>query len=145
MGAHIGIIGAGQVGAAAGYLLSATPGISSIVLVDQNEARAAGEAADIGHAAAFGNAARVREGGYADLAGAAVVVITAGVDVQGDRLEAGPDVRRADRGDPSPEAGIRPGPGSCRRGPLALIPLAFARWRRLPRLAVFPHPCAPPW
>ena len=28
----------------AGYLLSATPGISQIVLVDQNEARAAGEA-----------------------------------------------------------------------------------------------------
>ena len=82
MGAHIGIIGAGQVGAAAGYLLSATPGISSIVLVDQNTARAAGEAADIGHAAAFGASARISEGSYADLAGAAVVVITAGASLK---------------------------------------------------------------
>ena len=82
MGARIGIIGAGQVGAAAGYLLSATPGISQIVLVDQNEARAAGEAADIGHAAAFGTAARVSEGDYVDLAGASVVVITAGASLK---------------------------------------------------------------
>ena len=82
MGARIGVIGAGQVGAAAGYLLSATPGISEIVLVDQNEARAAGEAADIGHAAAFGAAARVTEGDYGDLAGASVVVITAGASLK---------------------------------------------------------------
>ncbi|MEG2467747.1 MAG: lactate dehydrogenase, partial [Comamonas sp.] len=82
MGARIGIIGAGQVGAAAGYLLSATPGISQVILVDQNIARAAGEAADIGHAAAFGTAARVSEGDYADLAGASVVVITAGASLK---------------------------------------------------------------
>ena len=82
MGARIGIIGAGQVGAAAGYLLSAMPGISDIVLVDTNPARAAGEAADIAHAAAFGTSARVVEGSYADLAGAAVVVITAGASLQ---------------------------------------------------------------
>lgn len=82
MGARIGVIGAGQVGAAASYLLSATPGVSEIVLVDINTARAAGEAADIGHAAAFGTAARVREGSYEDLAGAAVVVITAGASLK---------------------------------------------------------------
>ena len=56
MGARIGVIGAGQVGAAAAYLLSGTAGVSDVVLVDVNTARAAGEAADIGHAAAFGNA-----------------------------------------------------------------------------------------
>jgi len=82
MGARIGIIGAGQVGAAAGYLLSSSPAISDIVLVDMNEARAAGEAADISHAAAFGSAARITEGDYADLAGASVVVITAGASLQ---------------------------------------------------------------
>ena len=82
MGARIGVIGAGQVGAAAAYLLSGTAGVSDVVLVDVNTARAAGEAADIGHAAAFGNAARVSEGGYADLAGASVVVITAGASLQ---------------------------------------------------------------
>ncbi|MEG0414493.1 MAG: hypothetical protein RR584_16730, partial [Comamonas sp.] len=64
------------------YLLSATPGISQVILVDQNIARAAGEAADIGHAAAFGTAARVSEGDYADLAGASVVVITAGASLK---------------------------------------------------------------
>jgi L-lactate dehydrogenase len=82
MGAHIGIIGAGQVGASAAYLLSATPGIGDIVLVDLDEARAAGEAADIGHAAAFGSAARIDQGDYADLAGAEVVVITAGANLK---------------------------------------------------------------
>ena len=82
MGARIGIIGAGQVGAAAGYLLSAMPGVSDIVLVDNNQARAAGEAADIAHAAAFGTSARVMEGSYADLAGADVVVITAGASLK---------------------------------------------------------------
>ena len=82
MGARIGVIGAGQVGAAASYLLSSTPGVSDIVLVDVDPARAAGEAADIGHAAAFGTAARVQEGSYADLAGAAVVVITAGASLK---------------------------------------------------------------
>lgn len=82
MGARIGVIGAGQVGAAAAYLLSSTPGVSEIVLVDLDTARAAGEAADIGHAAAFGTSARVREGRYADLAGCAVVVITAGASLK---------------------------------------------------------------
>ncbi|ONG50220.1 L-lactate dehydrogenase [Pseudoroseomonas deserti] len=82
MAAHIGIIGAGQVGAAAAYLLSATPGIGDIVLVDLDEARAAGEAADIGHAAAFGSAARVQHGTYEDLEGAQVVVITAGASLK---------------------------------------------------------------
>lgn len=82
MGARIGIIGAGQVGAAAGYLLSSMPGVSDIVLVDANAARAAGEAADIAHAAAFGTSARVTEGGYSDLAGADVVVITAGASLK---------------------------------------------------------------
>ena len=82
MGARIGIIGAGQVGAAAGHLLSSMPGVSDIVLVDANAARAAGEAADIAHAAAFGTSARVTEGGYSDLAGADVVVITAGASLK---------------------------------------------------------------
>ncbi|MFT3779274.1 MAG: L-lactate dehydrogenase [Ottowia sp.] len=82
MGARIGVIGTGLVGAAAAYLLSSTPGVSEVVLVDMNAARAASEAADIGHAAAFGPAARVVEGGYGDLAGASVVVITAGASLQ---------------------------------------------------------------
>ena len=53
MGARIGVIGAGQVGAAAAYLLSGTAGVSDVVLVDVNTARAAGEAADIGRIGEF--------------------------------------------------------------------------------------------
>ncbi|MFC3124119.1 L-lactate dehydrogenase [Pseudoroseomonas globiformis] len=78
----VGIIGAGQVGAAAAYLLATTPGISDVVLVDQDAKRAASEAADIGHAAAFNHAADVRAGAYEDLAGAKVIVITAGVSLK---------------------------------------------------------------
>lgn len=82
MAARIGIIGAGQVGAAAAYLLSATPGVQEIVLVDLDRERAAGEAADISHAAAFGNATNLRDGTCADLAGAGLVVITAGASLK---------------------------------------------------------------
>ncbi|MBE9605461.1 L-lactate dehydrogenase [Acetobacteraceae bacterium H6797] len=82
MAEKVGIVGVGQVGAAAGFLLAGTPGVAEIVLVDLDRARAEGEAADIAHAAAFGHAPVVRAGGYAALAGAAVVVITAGVSLK---------------------------------------------------------------
>lgn len=82
MGARVGIIGAGQVGAAAAYLLAITPGVSEVVLVDLDAKRAAGEAADISHAAAFGSTALVTAGDYAALAGAQVVVVTAGTSLK---------------------------------------------------------------
>lgn len=78
----VGIIGAGLVGAAAGYLLAITPGVREIVLVDLDQARARSEAQDIAHAAAFGGTAQIRAGDYADLAGAQVVVITAGTSLK---------------------------------------------------------------
>ncbi|RVT91596.1 L-lactate dehydrogenase [Rhodovarius crocodyli] len=82
MAGKVGIIGAGQVGASAGYLLSFTPGVREVVLVDLDRARADSEAADIAHAAAFARAGLVRGGDYADLAGADVVVITAGANLK---------------------------------------------------------------
>jgi len=82
MAARVGIIGAGLVGAAAGYLLAGEPGVSEILLVDLDEARARSEAADIAHAAAFASPAHVTAGGYADLAGAQVVVVTAGTSLK---------------------------------------------------------------
>jgi L-lactate dehydrogenase len=82
MGGKVGIVGAGLVGAAAGFLLAQVPGISEVVLVDLDAARARSEAADIAHAAAFGQAALVRAGDYAELAGAAVVVVTAGTSLK---------------------------------------------------------------
>ena len=65
MRGKVGIVGAGQVGAAAGFLLAQTPGIDELVLVDEDAARAVSEASDIAHAAAFGPAAQVREIGRA--------------------------------------------------------------------------------
>jgi len=78
----VGIIGAGLVGAAAGYLLAQAPGVQEVVLVDLDHARAVSEAADIAHAAAFGAHAQIRAGDHADLAGAQVVVITAGTSLK---------------------------------------------------------------
>jgi L-lactate dehydrogenase len=82
MGGKVGIIGAGQVGAAAAFLLAQAQGVSEIVLVDLDHARAVSEASDIAHAAAFGNAAQISAGEYTDLAGADVVVITAGTSLK---------------------------------------------------------------
>ncbi len=82
MSGKVGIIGAGQVGAAAAFLLAQTPGVREVVLVDLDHARAQSEASDIAHASAFGNSAQISAGDYADLAGAAVVVITAGTSLK---------------------------------------------------------------
>lgn len=82
MAGVVGIVGAGLVGAAAGYLLALTPGVREVVLTELDAARATSEAADIAHAAAFGSTALVRAGDDADLAGADVVVITAGVSLK---------------------------------------------------------------
>jgi L-lactate dehydrogenase len=78
----VGIVGAGMVGASAGFALALTGGASEVVLVDANPARATAEAEDIAHAVPFGRALTVRAGGYGDLAGAGVVILAAGVSQQ---------------------------------------------------------------
>ena len=70
--------GAGAVGASAAYALMISGLASEIVLVDVNPRRAEGEAMDMMHGAAFVRPVTVRAGGYADCAGAQIVVITAG-------------------------------------------------------------------
>ncbi len=75
----IGIIGAGAVGATAAYALVMRGVGREIVLVDLNAERAQAEADDIAHATPFAHPVMVRAGGYHDLVGAAVVIITAGV------------------------------------------------------------------
>ena len=82
MRGKVGIVGAGQVGAAAGFLLAQTPGIDELVLVDEDAARAVSEASDIAHAAAFGPAAQVRAGDFTDLVGAQLVVVAAGASLK---------------------------------------------------------------
>ncbi len=75
----IGIVGTGFVGSTAAYALVMQGIGRQIVLVDKNEARAQAEADDLLHAVPFAHPLRISAGGYPDLAGAGVVVITAGV------------------------------------------------------------------
>lgn len=77
--AKVGIIGAGQVGAAAAYAMALQGVASEIVLVDRDTALAAAQAEDIAHAIPFAPAAVVTQGGMEALEGAALVVLAAGV------------------------------------------------------------------
>ena len=75
----IGIIGAGFVGATAAYALVMSGIGRDLVLVDLNKERAKAEADDIFHAVPFAHPMNVKAGEYADLAGAKVVIMAAGV------------------------------------------------------------------
>ena len=75
----IGIVGAGLVGATAAYALVMRGIGRQIVLVDRTEARARAEADDLLHAVPFANPLDVMAGGYSDLVGARLVLLTAGV------------------------------------------------------------------
>lgn len=76
----IGIVGSGFVGATAAYAMVLRGVGREIVLVDLNRLRAEAEADDIRHAVPFAHPMSVRAGDYPDLAGASVVIITAGVN-----------------------------------------------------------------
>jgi L-lactate dehydrogenase len=78
-GSHVGIIGVGHVGMASAAALFHASLVSRITLVDVDERRADGEAMDLMHGQAVIGACDVRAGSIADLAGAAVVVMCAGV------------------------------------------------------------------
>jgi L-lactate dehydrogenase len=75
----IGIVGAGMVGSSAAFAMVMQGKVSRIVLVDRDAARARAEAEDIAHAVPFAHQLVIEAGGYADLAGAEVVVLAAGV------------------------------------------------------------------
>lgn len=76
---RVAVVGAGNVGASFAYALVLSGLASEIVLIDANERRAEGEAMDLTHAVPFAKPTRVWAGAYADTAGAAVTVISAGV------------------------------------------------------------------
>lgn len=76
----IGIVGAGMVGSSAAYAMALQGRIREIVLVDNNAALARAQAEDISHAVPFVSTTTVRAGDYADLAGAGIVIIAAGVN-----------------------------------------------------------------
>jgi L-lactate dehydrogenase len=76
----IGVIGAGAVGTAGIFALLAWNVAEEIVVIDTNTRRATGVVNDLRYATALGIPLQLRTGAYADLSGAAVVVITAGIN-----------------------------------------------------------------
>lgn len=75
---RVAIVGAGNVGASFAYALLLSGLATEIVLIDVNRAKAEGEAMDLNHAVPFAHPTRIWAGEYADCAGAAVTVVTAG-------------------------------------------------------------------
>jgi L-lactate dehydrogenase len=77
----VAVVGVGAVGSATALsLIERGSTCREIVLVDRDTARANGVASDLRYAAPLSPTVDVRSGGYEDLADAAVVVITAGVN-----------------------------------------------------------------
>jgi L-lactate dehydrogenase len=76
----IGIIGVGAVGSATTLSLLSNGVAREIVLVDRNSARAHGVALDMRYGIPLLPPVDVRAGGYDDLAGAALLIVTAGVN-----------------------------------------------------------------
>lgn len=74
----VGVIGTGMVGASFAYALMQRSLANEIVLIDANRGRAEAEAMDLNHGLSFVRPMRIRVGEYADLAGAAITVVTAG-------------------------------------------------------------------
>jgi len=76
----IGVIGAGAVGSAC-LMASVTRGCArEIVVVNRDRKRAKGVATDLRYGAVLSPTVDIHDGDYADLAGAALVMITAGVN-----------------------------------------------------------------
>ena len=78
MPTRIAIIGAGNVGATFAYSLLLSGLATEIVLIDNNRAKAEGEAMDLNHAMPLSRPVRVWAGSYEDCASAVITVITAG-------------------------------------------------------------------
>jgi L-lactate dehydrogenase len=89
----IGVIGAGAVGAACVFAAAMRGVAREIVVVNRDRKRAAGLATDLRYGAALTGAVEIRDGDYADLSGAALVMITAGVNEKAGGA--------TDRGDPA--------------------------------------------
>lgn len=78
----IGVIGAGAVGAACIMSVIGRGAAHEIVVIDRDENRATGLVTDMQYGAPLCPPARLLAGGYEDLAGAELVVITAGINEQ---------------------------------------------------------------
>jgi L-lactate dehydrogenase len=76
----VGIIGAGGVGSACMFAMALRGSAREIVLVNRTRERARGAVADLQYGTVLGPAVSLRAGDYDDLRGAAVVMITAGIN-----------------------------------------------------------------
>jgi len=75
---RVAVVGTGNVGSTFAYALLLSGLAAEIVLIDANHTKAEGEAMDLNHTVPFTHPTRVWAGDYADCAGAAVTVISAG-------------------------------------------------------------------
>jgi L-lactate dehydrogenase len=76
----VGIVGAGAVGAACAMATVMRGFASELVLVNRGRDRAKGMATDMGYGAPLSSTTTLTDGDYSDLAGAALVMITVGVN-----------------------------------------------------------------
>lgn len=76
----VGIVGAGAVGTACMFAMALRGSAREIVLVNRNYDRARGAVTDLQYGSVLAPAVTLRPGEYADLRGAAMVVITAGAN-----------------------------------------------------------------
>jgi L-lactate dehydrogenase len=78
----VGVIGAGAVGRSCTLAMLQRGSSREIVLVNRTRKRAAGAAADMGYGRPLSPPVDVRDGDYADLSGASLVIITVGQNEQ---------------------------------------------------------------
>ena len=76
----VGIIGTGAVGAACALATLMRGAARDVVLVDRTRKRAQAVATDMRYGIPLSPPAAIRDGDYADLEGAALIMITAGVN-----------------------------------------------------------------
>jgi len=76
----VGIIGAGAVGSACALALVMRGAAREVVLVDRTRERARAVATDMRYGAPLSSLVDIRDGDFNDLTGAALVMITAGVN-----------------------------------------------------------------
>jgi L-lactate dehydrogenase len=74
----VGIVGTGMVGSSFAYALMQRGIAAEMVLIDHITERAVGETMDLNHGLSFAKPMKIIAGSYEDLAGAKVVVVTAG-------------------------------------------------------------------
>jgi L-lactate dehydrogenase len=76
----VGIVGAGGVGSACLLSLVMRGVACQVVVLDKNQERAKGVVADLQYGATLSPAVELRAGGYADIADAVLVIVTAGIN-----------------------------------------------------------------